>query len=211
MGTRSPSHTPSPTGPQACAPGCPTQPVRFLRLLRLLRRHGDGGHPPDMQVPGGVRDQGGQGKQQPLGRVCEEGAAQMRHRGCGRRPVRDLDGREDACDARVRQEPDLGRLRACEAECRGNCSCTAYAYANLTAALSGGDSSRCLLWFGELVDLGKFVDIVGENLYVRLAGSSSPGRYSRAVPFLAATVSYSSHVCKLQRKKWIPLNISYIY
>ena len=62
-------------------------------------------------VPGGVRDQGGQGKQQPLGRVCEEGAAQMRHRGCGRRPVRDLDGREDACDACVRQEPDLGRLR----------------------------------------------------------------------------------------------------
>jgi len=88
-------------------------------------------------------------------------------------------------------------LGGCEAECRGNCSCTAYAYANLTAALSGGDSSRCLLWFGELVDLGKFVDIVGENLYVRLAGSSSPGRYSHAVPFLPATAYYSSHVYKL--------------
>ncbi|XP_039772123.1 S-locus-specific glycoprotein S13-like [Panicum virgatum] len=36
----------------------------------------------------------------------------------------------------------------CTAECRGNCSCTAYAYTNLSTAISGGHMSRCLLWFG---------------------------------------------------------------
>jgi len=61
----------------------------------------------------------------------------------------------------------------CTAECRGNCSCTAYAYTNLSTAISGGDMSRCLLWFGELVDIAKDVNIDGENLYLRLAGSST--------------------------------------
>jgi len=64
-------------------------------------------------------------------------------------------------------------LGGCEAECRGNCSCTAYAYTNLRTAISGGHMSRCLLWFGELVDIAKDVNIDGENLYLRLAGSST--------------------------------------
>ncbi|TVT98129.1 hypothetical protein EJB05_56581, partial [Eragrostis curvula] len=59
----------------------------------------------------------------------------------------------------------------CMAECLGNCSCTAYAYANLAGSVSGGDQSRCLLWFGELVDMGKYVQMDGEDLYLRLAGS----------------------------------------
>ncbi|KAL6651965.1 hypothetical protein ACP70R_010890 [Stipagrostis hirtigluma subsp. patula] len=59
----------------------------------------------------------------------------------------------------------------CAAECSSNCSCTAYAYANLSTALSGGDLSRCLLWFGELIDMGKDVNMDGEDLYLRLAGS----------------------------------------
>ncbi|TVU16239.1 hypothetical protein EJB05_39791, partial [Eragrostis curvula] len=60
----------------------------------------------------------------------------------------------------------------CAAECLGNCSCKAYAYANMSSAMSGGDPSRCLLWFGELVDMGKYTDIDGEDLYLRLAGST---------------------------------------
>lgn len=61
----------------------------------------------------------------------------------------------------------------CAAECLGNCSCTAYAYANLTGtgSISGGDQSRCLLWFGDLVDMGKYVQMAGEDLHLRLAGS----------------------------------------
>lgn len=58
----------------------------------------------------------------------------------------------------------------CAAECSSNCSCTAYAYANLSSVGAMADSSRCLVWTGELVDTGKFMNF-GENLYLRLANS----------------------------------------
>ncbi|KAF0894515.1 hypothetical protein E2562_039441 [Oryza meyeriana var. granulata] len=58
---------------------------------------------------------------------------------------------------------------ACTAECSHNCSCTAYAYANLTAAAMA-DQATCLLWMGELADTGR--TITGENLYLRLADST---------------------------------------
>uniref|UniRef100_A0A0D9ZR79 non-specific serine/threonine protein kinase n=1 Tax=Oryza glumipatula TaxID=40148 RepID=A0A0D9ZR79_9ORYZ len=54
----------------------------------------------------------------------------------------------------------------CAAECSRNCSCTAYAYANLT----GADQARCLIWSGELADTGRAN--IGENLYLRLADST---------------------------------------
>uniref|UniRef100_A0A0D9ZR74 Receptor-like serine/threonine-protein kinase n=1 Tax=Oryza glumipatula TaxID=40148 RepID=A0A0D9ZR74_9ORYZ len=58
-------------------------------------------------------------------------------------------------------------LDECMEECRHNCSCTAYAYANLSSASMMGDTSRCLVWMGELIDLAK-VSGDGENLYLRL-------------------------------------------
>jgi hypothetical protein len=66
-------------------------------------------------------------------------------------------------------------LEECAAECDRNCSCTAYAYANLSTivTMSASDMSRCLLWMGELLDTEKAGDI-GENLYLRLAGP--PGK-----------------------------------
>ncbi|CAL5029813.1 unnamed protein product [Urochloa decumbens] len=54
----------------------------------------------------------------------------------------------------------------CAAECSQNCSCTAYAYANLSSAMA--DKSRCLVWTGELVDTWKSSNY-GEMLYLRLA------------------------------------------
>ncbi|KAL5216217.1 hypothetical protein ABZP36_007618 [Zizania latifolia] len=61
----------------------------------------------------------------------------------------------------------------CMEECRHNFSCTAYAYANLTIAASTiGDTSRCLVWMGELVDMAK-VSTFGENLYLRLPNSTA--------------------------------------
>ena len=45
----------------------------------------------------------------------------------------------------------------------------AYAYANISAA-STGDTSRCLVWTGDLVDTGKAAGF-GRELYLRLAGS----------------------------------------
>ncbi|KAG2571430.1 G-type lectin S-receptor-like serine/threonine-protein kinase B120 [Panicum virgatum] len=59
----------------------------------------------------------------------------------------------------------------CAAECSRNCSCMAYAYANLSAATMGvGDTSRCLVWTGDLIDLEK-ASSFADNLYVRLGES----------------------------------------
>ncbi|GJN01635.1 hypothetical protein PR202_ga18915 [Eleusine coracana subsp. coracana] len=89
-------------------------------------------------------------------------------------------------------------LDGCVAECHGNCSCTAYAYANLSNAISGGDQSRCLLWFGELVDIGKYEPIIGEDLYLRLAGSTSSGcdHYASCGPFNYCDVTEDVPKCK---------------
>ncbi|CAL5025259.1 unnamed protein product [Urochloa decumbens] len=60
----------------------------------------------------------------------------------------------------------------CAAECSKNCSCTAYAYANLSTADTKCDKSRCLVWTGDLIDMEmekKDGASVAENLYIRLA------------------------------------------
>ncbi|OEL16947.1 putative G-type lectin S-receptor-like serine/threonine-protein kinase [Dichanthelium oligosanthes] len=61
----------------------------------------------------------------------------------------------------------------CAAECSRNCSCVAYAYANLnTSSINGGDSTRCMVWTGELIDTEKISeDEAGdETLHLRLSG-----------------------------------------
>ncbi|KAF7004632.1 hypothetical protein CFC21_019835 [Triticum aestivum] len=58
----------------------------------------------------------------------------------------------------------------CTAECERDCSCTAYAYTNLSSIVATGGPSRCLIWTGELVDSEK-AGMLGGNLYIRLAGS----------------------------------------
>ncbi|KAL6651970.1 hypothetical protein ACP70R_010895 [Stipagrostis hirtigluma subsp. patula] len=60
----------------------------------------------------------------------------------------------------------------CTEECSRNCSCTAYAYANLKNVGTTLDQSRCLVWMGELVDIEKFSNGFGENLYLRLPNST---------------------------------------
>nr|XP_040256645.2 S-locus-specific glycoprotein S13-like [Aegilops tauschii subsp. strangulata] len=72
-------------------------------------------------------------------------------------------------------------LDDCAAECINNCSCTAYAYADLSSGGAMADPSRCLVWSGELIDAQKATG--SENLYLRLA--DSPGiRYSMPYLFL---------------------------
>lgn len=62
-----------------------------------------------------------------------------------------------------------GTLEDCAAECRRNCSCVAYAYANLS-------TTKCLGWAGELVDAGKLAAELGsDTLYLRLAGLDATG------------------------------------
>ncbi|CAN6282512.1 unnamed protein product [Urochloa humidicola] len=55
----------------------------------------------------------------------------------------------------------------CSAECTSNCSCTAYAYANMSTTAINGDDTRCLLWTVDLIDTEKGLG-VGENLYIRV-------------------------------------------
>ncbi|MQM03723.1 hypothetical protein Taro_036504 [Colocasia esculenta] len=53
----------------------------------------------------------------------------------------------------------------CEDKCKDDCQCSAYAHANI-ASERDVLGSRCLTWFGELVDLQDIVN-AGENLYIR--------------------------------------------
>ncbi|CAL5039646.1 unnamed protein product [Urochloa decumbens] len=90
----------------------------------------------------------------------------------------------------------------CEAECERNCSCTAYAYANLSTILtmSASDTSRCLVWMGDLLDSEKAGDI-GENLYLRLAGSpvNKKKKIGMAIkillPAMASLLTLTSFIC----------------
>ncbi|CAN6217297.1 unnamed protein product [Urochloa humidicola] len=62
-------------------------------------------------------------------------------------------------------------LDECAAECAGDCSCVAYAYANLSTTVTAGDATRCLVWAGDLIDTEKIGDVVGsDTFYLRLAG-----------------------------------------
>ncbi|MQM03728.1 hypothetical protein Taro_036506 [Colocasia esculenta] len=56
----------------------------------------------------------------------------------------------------------------CEARCRADCQCSAYAHADIRAEVVTG--SRCLTWVGKLIDVGRYVNR-GEDLYVRHAAS----------------------------------------
>lgn len=54
------------------------------------------------------------------------------------------------------------RLKDCEMECLKNCSCTAYASADIRRGGSG-----CITWYGDLVDVRQFTD-GGQDLYMRV-------------------------------------------
>ncbi|GJN26332.1 hypothetical protein PR202_gb14255 [Eleusine coracana subsp. coracana] len=60
----------------------------------------------------------------------------------------------------------------CAEYCSHNCSCTAYAYANLENVYAAVDRSRCLVWTGVLIDTKKFSNGFGENLYLRYPSTS---------------------------------------
>ncbi|MCD9559967.1 hypothetical protein HAX54_018348 [Datura stramonium] len=56
-------------------------------------------------------------------------------------------------------------LKECEEFCLKNCSCIAYASANISAAGSG-----CITWYGELRDIKQFTD-GGQDFYIRVSAS----------------------------------------
>ncbi|PVH64793.1 hypothetical protein PAHAL_2G358400 [Panicum hallii] len=80
----------------------------------------------------------------------------------------------------------------CTAECARNCSCVAYAYADLSSRGTKGGVTRCLVWAGELIDTEKMGDMAGgETLYLRSAGSRSRAK-TNAMKIVLPTVLVSS-------------------
>ncbi|KAM3245175.1 hypothetical protein ACQJBY_056482 [Aegilops geniculata] len=79
-------------------------------------------------------------------------------------------------------------LDECIAECTSNCSCTAYAYTNMSTKVINGGETRCLLWIGDLIDTEKFSG-EGENLYIRVNGLSDKKRKSTALKIALLAVS----------------------
>jgi hypothetical protein len=69
----------------------------------------------------------------------------------------------------------------CEAECRRDCSCVAYAFANLRSSSAKGDVSRCLTWTeagGGLLDaqmIGDRWGVTADTLYLRVPSSPPSG------------------------------------
>ncbi|CAL5086960.1 unnamed protein product [Urochloa decumbens] len=87
----------------------------------------------------------------------------------------------------------------CAAECARNCSCVAYAYADLSSGGAKGGMTRCLVWAGDLIDTEKMGDMAGgETLYIRSAGLDDTGSRSRekanALKIVLPTVLVSSIV-----------------
>ncbi|GJM99472.1 hypothetical protein PR202_ga16570 [Eleusine coracana subsp. coracana] len=79
----------------------------------------------------------------------------------------------------------------CEAECTRNCSCVAYAYSNVTASRSARDTTRCLVWSGELIDTEKIGNTAGgDKLYLRIAGlaAAGTGRKTNALAIVLSIV-----------------------
>ncbi|KAK1685648.1 hypothetical protein QYE76_046496 [Lolium multiflorum] len=75
----------------------------------------------------------------------------------------------------------------CVAYCSRNCSCMAYAYANLSGVGALGDPSRCLVWSEELTDIKKLLS--GENLYLRLTDSQVEKK-SRSLKIVLPIVAF---------------------
>ena len=62
----------------------------------------------------------------------------------------------------------------CAAVCTLNCSCVAYSYANLSNVGTTGDTSRCLVWTDDPIDMEK-ASFLDNLMYIRLG--QSPGTH----------------------------------
>nr|XP_009398189.2 PREDICTED: receptor-like serine/threonine-protein kinase SD1-8 isoform X1 [Musa acuminata subsp. malaccensis] len=81
-------------------------------------------------------------------------------------------------------------LEECEVLCRRNCSCKAYASANISGTGSG---SGCIIWTTELTDIKMYDSGSGQDIYVRLAaadlGSESNQSHRNHVVVIIIVVS----------------------
>ncbi|ONK74688.1 uncharacterized protein A4U43_C03F9120 [Asparagus officinalis] len=134
------------------------------------------------------------------------------HDGCKRRTPLDCkngtDGFVTVSNVKLPQSDNCTvdmnlNLDQCRRLCLGNCSCTAYASANVS-----GGGSGCIIWIGNLFDIRNFVGS-GQDLYVRLAAADldvSSGKTQStivavAVSLVAAALLLTCVGCFLWRRK----------
>jgi hypothetical protein len=83
-------------------------------------------------------------------------------------------------------------LEECVAECSSNCSCLAYAYANLNSSESKDDVTRCLLWIGDqLVDTQKIGNM--SSYFFNTAGAEAEETLYLRVADMSGTISYEEN------------------
>ncbi|XP_062226870.1 receptor-like serine/threonine-protein kinase SD1-8 [Phragmites australis] len=98
-------------------------------------------------------------------------------------------------------------VEQCRERCLANCSCVAYAAADIRG---GGGGSGCVMWTDDIVDV-RYVD-KGQDLYVRLAKSELVSKKRRdvakillpvvaSVLALTAVCMYIIWICKLRGKR----------
>ncbi|KAF7074198.1 hypothetical protein CFC21_079103 [Triticum aestivum] len=103
----------------------------------------------------------------------------------------------------------------CVAECNRNCSCVGYVYRNVSSGRSGGDTTMCLVWAGDLIDTGKIsAELGGETLYLRLANTNAAGKKRKSNAFrivlpvrsggllILICITLAWLKCKGKNKKW---------
>jgi hypothetical protein len=100
----------------------------------------------------------------------------------------------------------------CAAECRRNCSCVAYAYANLRSSSAKGDIARCLVWTGELVDtqmIGVLWGITAETLHLRVpAGFAGSNFRYYSIMHYYFLFPIIRHGTRFSKKKTFPAPMS---
>ncbi|KAL6651961.1 hypothetical protein ACP70R_010886 [Stipagrostis hirtigluma subsp. patula] len=80
-------------------------------------------------------------------------------------------------------------VEECRERCLANCSCVAYAAADIRGG--GGAGSGCIIWTGDIVDI-RYVD-KGQDLYIRLAKSELDDTSTRRIS--AAVIAAICVVC----------------
>ncbi|WCJ42956.1 G-type lectin S-receptor-like serine/threonine-protein kinase At1g11410 [Euphorbia peplus] len=72
-------------------------------------------------------------------------------------------------------------LMDCEQECKSNCSCSAYSIVDYDP----GNRTKCLAWYGELIDTRTYIADIGYDLYVRVDSLELGQGVRRSSSFLA--------------------------
>ncbi|XP_077220110.1 receptor-like serine/threonine-protein kinase SD1-8 isoform X2 [Tasmannia lanceolata] len=74
-------------------------------------------------------------------------------------------------------------LQECERECLKNCSCVAYANADIR-----GEGSGCIIWVNDLIDLRQYSE-GGQAIYVRLAASELGDKKRKVAIIVSVTLA----------------------